>query len=584
MSLKSDNQKFSTSQNLLSQSFLSQNQFTFLPQALRFSPQINLTETGSPGRFVNFFMRGAGSSQTAVLLNGIPINNPVSGKMDPAYFMIDDIDSIEILPGSNSILYGAEAMGGVINIKPREGKGNLTQRAKAAIGNFKTYRINADTSGELNNICFNTTASFYQSGAGNFYNKQHHTTQSDFYRNGTLSNTLNFAMSPFWEISTLIRYTKSKLKYDDLKYFSDTKIYLPVMENFYSKNQDTAAQIMNRWETIPSIWDQTLSLSFFQATRHISSSYSPQKIYGNHLQINYFSTLTLNDKNTSTLGAVWTQESTHEKNKFNHRRPHRAFFAQHSFKEIKNLNIQPGIRIDTYQGLKSRGTYRLGLQYTLNNTLFHSSFGTGFKAPDLLDLYTNTHRAVGNSDLKPETSRSFDLGFDQLWFDQKLKLSMTYFLLYIDHLIQSRLNTMGKYQRINQGTRRSQGIETVLNFSPSSSLEILLSLTYTDAKDLQNHRKTNLIPSLKMTHALTYKPFKKIHFTFSSYTVSQRKDTFTSNKLSGYTSLSAGISYQLTSSVQLYGNLENITDKRYEEVYGYGNRGRTFLFGLAAQY
>ncbi len=549
-------------------------QNNFAPAQLERLPALNVSAYGPSGRTVEYTLRGAKSSQNAVFLDGIPLNNPAAGgKFDFADILVEDLEEIEVLPGANSVIYGADALGGVINLKTKRGHGKPRAIAKGGLGNRNTQQGHAEAQGELHNFNFYAGGTGYQSGNGTFQNKVHHNMQSDRYRNGTL--TASFGMTPNdnADIWGFVRQVDSHLKLDD-----DQK-GLPVASPFSSHTRLTVGGIQGDLNTFEDLWEHHIVLGLSRTRRDAESATTPTFSDGKDTRLKYYQDVHLTRWSTTTLGTDLGHESAEDGYTGYHNRNHQAFFAQEKFKPLAGLELTSGARYDHYSSGGTRVTYRLGAAQTMGNSRVRSSVGTGFKPPVLSDMFNNSAFTIPNLNLKPETNTSFDVGFDHK-IREKFEFHLTGFLNQIDHVIVNQQVAGMKYQRVNAGQRRVRGIESAIGGKPFEQLALKSTLTLTRAKDQNTGKRAPNIPFVKGTFEAFWSPLKSVTFFTTLDYKGTQTDAVTSQKLKPYMTLNVGGQYHLHKHVSLFGRVENLNNKRYEDVFGYGVRGQLFMVGL----
>ncbi|MDH7499198.1 MAG: TonB-dependent receptor, partial [candidate division NC10 bacterium] len=214
-----------------------------------------------------------------------------------------------------------------------------------------------------------------------------------------------------------------------------------------------------------------------------------------------------------------------------------------------------------------------------SQTKFKGSYGTGFKAPTLYQLYSQ----YGDRDLDPERSEGWDVGVEQALKGEIASLGATYFHNHFKDLIDfdAALNRFVNVSRV-----RTKGVELFLRLRPLPDLSLLATYTRTDAEDRDTGLTLIRRPRNKYSLEASYHFLKRGNFTLSYRYVGKRFDydynTFPATRvaLSKYALVNLAASYDLTPHFQIFGRVENLFDEDYEEISGYGTPGRSVFAGL----
>jgi vitamin B12 transporter len=243
-----------------------------------------------------------------------------------------------------------------------------------------------------------------------------------------------------------------------------------------------------------------------------------------------------------------------------------------------------GYRYDQNEKFGSISTYRIAPVYFINKTetKLRATYGTGFKAPSLYNLFAPIY---GNQDLKPEKSIGWDIGIDQYLFTSQLSIGITYFKMKFDDMIGFNDN----FQSININRAETNGIETMLELKDFHGISITANFTFNETYDLSDPSSDGLqlirrpknqfslfmnyqLENLNLGTSIRYsgKKFDEDFSTFPSKRVS----------LDPYTLLNFYASYNINESLLIFGRIENITDEDYQDILFYGNLGRSGYLGF----
>jgi vitamin B12 transporter len=550
-------------------------QETFLKEALTYTPSVMSYSIGPLGRQTDFSIRGARSAQNLVLVDGIYVNDPAAGGgVDLSNFLNADLERIEVLPGPQSLAYGPGALGGVIQLIPKKGQGKPCLKAHAEGGSFRTRYGSLTAQGEEGPLQFSTTVAGFGRGPDAFTNPLHGNRQSDRYRNGTVSSRVGYALTDNWEVEGLIRYGEGKVQFDDVKN------KLPFTAQNFTDTQTTLASLDNKWGD--EDWEHSLKATYSRIRSETTMPTYHNATIGEHPALIYRSSYKVNERNTLIGGVEGGQERA--QNAHLYKRSHGGVYLIHTYKPFDATLLKGGLRGDSYQSLGNRLTFNVGADQSITSTtLLRASYGTNFKPPTLSDLFQKGPSAEPNPQLKPEKSQSVEAGIDQIFFDQKLTASLTGFFNWIDHITLSRRLPNGKWKRVNGEQRVAKGLEAAFLLKPIKTIEMKVALTYTHSRDYPHKTKSPLFPTFKGAGGIQWYALPALSFFIQGYGVTSRQDYATKHKLSPYSIINVGSTYDVNQHASFFWRIENLGNKHFEEVFGYGARGRAFFIGIEAK-
>ncbi|MGL5996153.1 MAG: TonB-dependent receptor domain-containing protein, partial [Pseudomonas proteolytica] len=373
-------------------------------------PGVQVARTGGRGSLPGIFIRGTKSAQSLVLVDGQRIANATSGDSGLQYLNVDQIERVEVLRGSRSVIYGSDAIGGVIQIFTRRNAGQgLQPRLKLGFGSNNTWERSLGLSGGDERTRFNLGASLDETAGidwshASFPSDRDH----DAYRNKSLSLNLSHEFSDELEVGFNLLDSRGKSefdnsagRYDDVsKQTFGQKPYTDYTVSSASAYID--AQLNEAWQTRVE-----LGHSENRDTKRdkLSTDFSVFSTYRD--SINWQNDLTLDQQNSLILGGDWYEDRIHSDKPYNENsRWNRAAFVQHRFKG-EWFSTELGLRRDDNQQFGGQNSWSgtLTLPVNSDNDLL-LSYSEGFRAPSFNDLY---YPGGSNPNLKPEHSKSYEL-------------------------------------------------------------------------------------------------------------------------------------------------------------------------------
>ncbi|MDY0300252.1 MAG: TonB-dependent receptor [Trichlorobacter sp.] len=568
-----------------------------LLDVLRSVPSVDVVRTGTMGGTTSISIRGAGSNKTLVLLDGIELGDPSStgGEYDFANLTTDNIERIEILRGPQSTLYGSRAMGGVINIITKRGQGKPTGYLSLLGGSFYTASEKAGIMGGSDKYNYSLGVSRFDTSGYSSANSKYGNSEKDGYQNTSINTRLGITPMDNLSVDFIINYLRSRAEldggggpgYDD--------------PNSIQKTEQVSFRTQADLDLFDKLWEQRLGVSFNDLTRDLKNDPDPAHpsdlsrghFHGQSVMVDWQHTLNLHKTNTLTLGverkeenaksdyyseSVWGPLSSPWKEHFAHTT---GFYLQDQVKLWDSWFTTLGVRLDDHSKFDSKTTYRFTSAYVVKQTgtTFKGSYGTAFKAPSLYQLYAPTY---GNTKLKPETSNGWDLGIEQSLLKDRLTFGATYFHNDFENLIIWD-NT---YSNLNKA--RTQGVELMANARPFDDLTLTAGYTYTKVEDRTTGQAPVRIPKNKISFDANYRFLKNANANLGVVYVSSRNDNFydavtfakTPVKVKNYVLVNLAAAYDITKNIQIFGRVDNLFDRDYEEVYGYGTAGISGYGGI----
>ncbi len=571
-----------SSMTVVDKAQLSERQCSTVVDALREVPGLDVVRLGGAGGTVSTFIRGATSEQTLVLIDGVPVNDPagLGHGADLSQIPAQNIERIEVLRGPQSTLYGADAIGGVINVITKNGAGPAGGEVSFEAGSFNTFNETVAVRGGASNYNYSVGVSRQDSDGISSAAEKNGNPEKDGYHRTDLSSKLGWTPVDEFEANVLVRWNKAEYDYDD---FMNGR---PVDGD----NQGDSDLVLLYGEAKGKLWDglwrPRIGGSFFSQSRTDTSSVGNSSFDSLLHKLEWQNDLYLGDANIVTAGAEVQQESaesTYESSgyvdQFDRKTArHRSAYAQ-DILTTGPLTTTVGGRMDSYDSFGTENTWRAAPSYDLaaTGTRFKGSYGTGFKAPSLFQLYST----YGSPDLNPETSKGWDAGVEQKIAGDYLLVGATYFENNFDDLIDYDFVTM-KYGNINRAETR--GVETFVTAKPDKSLSVRLAYTYTETENKNTGEPLLRRPRNKVSCDTTYAFTEKFKGTASVIYVGERVDedfvTYTAATLGGYTLVNLYASYDVRKNVTVFGRLENLFDEQYEPAIGYGSPGRAGYGGV----
>ena len=549
-----------------------------LPELLQQTIGMETVSNGGSGTVSSLYTRGTNTNQTVILIDGVRLVSATTGAASYNHIPLNQIERIEVVRGAASSVYGADAIGGVVQIftrKPKDGAihGSIgakvgTDGQRGVDANFGgrtqgfSYQISAGT--ERTDGGFSSTNSDYDSAFSV------HNPDEDGYKNQNASGRLAYEWAEGHEISASALRTRGDAEYDAGS--SDPATWMPITvdnEHYITDlSQFTIASRDKITDSIQSNLQLSISREKGKSQTDENTDYyvnSKDKraqwiISGDHEHVQW------------QVGTEWLKQQVDSNTVYvRDSRINRAFFGAVNG-NFNRFLIESSLRQDRDSQYGSHTTGRLALGYEITDQLVgRVSYGTAFRVPTFNELYYPADPLFGgggNPDLNPEKSRSWEAGLK--YHTQDLALDWTVFHTKLTDMING-----WPAQNVNEATM----VGTSLAVSKQwQQVKLYGNVTYQDPRDKTNEKLLVQRARVFGNIGVDYQPHEQwrlnanMHVHGRSYA-----DAANTDSLGGYAILGAGVEYKPSEqwSVKLSGN--NLLDKQYTTVRGYNTQGRSVL-------
>lgn len=543
---------------------------------------------GSPANPQILFSQGAPAQYTLILVDGLAISDPSGngGIFDLRSIPLNNVEQIEILKGSQSTLYGTDAIAGVINIITKSaGDSPLNGSAEFAYGSYNSILGSAGVNGKVNerlgySLNFKRessdgiSAAIPPDGSGSF--------EKDGFISTSFSGKADFKPSAAVTISPFINVNDFTGDYDagafqDANNEFSLKMVNPGLQFRYDQDNITLNGGYNHVAT-----DRSFISEFGE--NHFEGIFNNADLYGTY---SFSNTLQL-------LAGANYQHSVMPESEGTDRfqseiiSPYATFFI----KNWHGFSTEIGFRLNSHSEYGHNSTYSIAPSYNITeNVKLFGSLTTGFKSPTLSELFGPFG---ANPDLEPQTSRYLSAGVETYLLDQSLKLSALYFNREIDNVITFTFDQ----GFMNRDRQDYSGIELTANWVAGSRLSLGAHYSYVEGDlvtlgpDGSKIRQDNLIR--RPTHAaggnIRLNVTEKLLVRLDGEYNSERTDLFFNPEnnfaqeevtLDAYTLVNLYAGYTLLNDqLTLFTDIRNLFDTNFTEVYGFSTAGVTIKGGL----
>lgn len=567
---------------------------------------ISFTQQGGKGSVSNIYIRGGSPSESLVIIDGVEVNMP----NDPSNFYnffalpLDNTSRVEILRGPQSTLYGSDALTGVVNIISLKGQGKPSYNFSFEGGSYNSYKGTITSLGAIGKFNYSAAFSRTQSDGYSAASEKYGNTENDGFELYNFNTILGYDFSESFDLNLIVRYNNSSTDLDQSfgspEYWDDPT-YIFDQDEYFVRAQGNL-------NLMDSKWNQKFGISSFRNIRNYSYDTSSASIYysksnydGRKYKADWQNDFYFFENNLITAGAEFElEEASSEYFSDSYIFPG-AFESVFPDKSVNTIGIYlqdqinlsksffgtVGIRYDYQNQFGSAFTYRIAPAYIFwqTGTKIKATVGTGFKAPSLFYLYDPVY---GNSELNPEKSFGMDAGIEQYFWSTEFSIGANYFYNKFTDMFGFDSN----FKTININEAQTNGIEVFAHAELIDGLNIKANYTYLDARDKSENtpdynKKLIRRPENKAGLYLSYTWNKIANINLDIMYVGKRDEldfaTYPSTRIvmPDYFLVNLAAYYDLFSFLRLQGRIENLFDKQYEEIYGYGTAGFSVYGGIS---
>ncbi len=400
--------------------------------ALRSLPGVSVGQQGTPGNLTVVRIRGAESRHTLVVIDGVEVNSGTDGFFDFSNLSTADIERIEVLRGPQSGLYGNSAIGGVISITTKSGRGPLALSLKAEGGTQRTGSLTAQLSGG-NQAAWGSvvvhgfnTAGFNTSALGG---------EDDATRIGSFAARGGFALSPNFRIEGIVREHNTHAEYDRGFAQLYKGFFAPADAPFYGDARLRVGSVQATLDTLNKLWIHNFYVQGSETLREDTTT-SPLETNSTNSKFGYKSTLEIAGAGLPfrhfLTGMIERRRETFEQPTFSKtvfERERDTLAAEIRGEYFKSLFLNATVRHDQNSTTEDFTTWHASGSYLVPGNVFrvHASIGTGVKYPSFGDLHGFFLQFAPNPNLRPEESTGYDFGVETKLLGGRAAIDVTYF-------------------------------------------------------------------------------------------------------------------------------------------------------------
>ena len=573
--------------SVINKETIERSQADFVSDVLVNLSGVTFDQEGGMGGVGHLRLRGLDRQYIAVLVDGVAMGDPSDpqGSAELANLQTSGIDRIEVLRGSQSILYGSNSVAGAIQVFTRKGVGPLAGQVLLETGSRSTRRLGATSQFGAQNFSMRVSLDQITSKPESEFDKHgSQYNEDEDYEHFAVSGRFDFVLGEDTDLTVTSRGGQASTEYDGY----DPISYAPIDGWF---GVDTDLWAVNARLTHQAMGDKVkidVEGGRFERRRDSFQEIGPDYWNdGGRDTIGARATLQASSDITLLLGFEQKDERFAQAGLSEKKSDTRSYYGVGQATITPKLHVSLAWRSDTHSLFGNHNSWRNAIAYQAYDWLkLYASQGTGFRAPSLYELYGEdplycVNGVCGNLSLLPETSRSSDVGAEMSLLSGRMRLELTAFRIDLnDRILFDDIGPptyLGNYQN-DPGRARSEGLEVNVDFSVTDSLNISANMTFTDPQKADGSI-ANKQPRQILNVSADYE-FGEGRGLLSASWRHVGHRYVSSVRQEDYGLLSLRSQWQLQEGVRFYAGIENALDDHYQTSTGKSTPGRHFKIGL----
>jgi vitamin B12 transporter len=535
----------------------------------------------------------------------VRLNDPTSpdNSFNFGDLLVGDVARVEVLRGPQSVLWGSQAIGGVVNLISAEPEAPFQSDVTAEGGSHNWAYGRAGVGGKTERVTWRATAAYLRTSGISAFDEAKGGLEPDGYRNVGASAKARVAVTDQLSLDLRAVYSRGRTDLDGFPppnfTFADTPEY--------SRAEDFAGYAGANLDLLGGRLHNRFAFTTSHAVRkNYDPSQTPEQVtfsgFGHNERYEYQGVFDITQSWTAVFGAEREDSHMRSTSIFSPEATIRSaqidsVYLQAHGDILPSLTLSGGMRHDHHDAFGDHTVGQASLAWRATpTTIVRASWGQGFKAPSLYQLGSE----FGNPALKPETSTGWDAGVEQRLLDGRAVLTAAYFERHSDNQIDfvscfggpaplCPTHPSGGYYD-NIARTRARGVELAAQVQLTEALGFNANYTWTDARNDAREsadfdKRLARRPEHQANAEVDYVwPVKLTTAVAAHYAGARFDDADNLTRLKSYVLWDLRASYPVTQQIELYGRIENLFDKRYETILNYGQLGRAAYAGVRARF
>ncbi|MBO6505848.1 MAG: TonB-dependent receptor [Kordiimonadaceae bacterium] len=553
-------------------------QFSFLLDAVQTLPGVSINQNGAFGGTAFVSLRGSATDQTVVLIDGVQVNDGSApgGGFDFARLDPSGVERIEVLKGPQAVLYGSDAIGGVINIITKSGSDSFGGDAYAEYGAFESFRAGGSIRGGNERFGYSVSAGFVDQGGISAADSADGNTETDGFENLTLRGKLTAKVSEHIRFEVASSYVDSESEFDGFVFANG--IFALGDTDDLNKTEEFSIAGRGFVDLLDGRFKNTFSVEYSEIDRNnFSGGVFSNGATANRTNFDYLGEFALDEGWTLLAGAQ------HEEVDAETVDPEplsiSSVFGSLAY-SADGLSFAAGLRHDDHETFGGTTNAEVNAAYLFEDSgsRLHAAWSEGFKAPTIFQLTFSCCGFDANPNLNPERANAWEVGLTQPFENGRGQFGATYFEQRTRDLIIFTFT--GGYQNVDRAS--ATGFEFTLDYDLRDDLTLQANYTITDAEDRTTGDRLIRRPKNQAFASLSWQATEQLN-TSIAFTYNGR-EADSAGPVEGWRRVDVRASYRLDETWELYGRIDNLFDTEYQQVNGYGTPGISAFGGVRTRF
>jgi len=582
-------------------------QVKYLSELLRDVPGFSVSQSGGAGSQTQVRVRGAEANQLLVLMDGVRANDPAaSGEFQYQFALTSNIERIEIIRGPQSATWGSDAIAGVINIIRKKDVRDHYLSGTAEAGSFDSRNLSLDGGYAGKSVRVNGGLTYLDTDGSNV---SRYGDEKDGARNTTGNLAIEVDASEEFMLRFSGQWIDASSAYDDIDFIVTG---LPTDADRVTDSTQGFLTGELRYAPVDKSYSGSLSVNRTNSDNdNFSDGLWTSSTAATTLDYRLRAGLALDEAQRHRLGFALERENidfSQRGEATEYGDPNQdqgydvtGYALEYIGKPLDGFTWTASARLDDYSDFDDARTWQLAVSYQLSPALrLRGSAGTGSKAPTFTERYGYfADYFAGNPNLKPESSKSWEIGFDTRWASDRYQVQFSWFNQDLQDEIDGFVFDPDTFlftarNRDSDSTRK--GIEAVFDARLGENFALVATYTYTDAREenelgqkIREVRRPRHLASLTADYYFAANRGNlnlKVDYSGEQLDDFYAPGSFVAERVAidAYTVVNLAGSWKLTRSLDLTARVSNLFDKQYEEVLGFVRPGRAFYAGLHGRF